>query len=59
MGYRMNDADKQAALARYEKGDSSEEIAKDLGFSGVAIRNFLKRSGVTIRGPVESHRIYR
>jgi hypothetical protein len=37
---------------------SSEEIAKRVGKSGVAVRAFIKRSGGEIRGASEAHRKY-
>lgn len=54
---RMSVEDQAAAWALYyTNGASSEVIAKQLGFSGPAIRMFLKRKGGTIRGACEAHR---
>lgn len=54
---RMSPGDQQTAWDLYfNQRVSSEEIAKRLGFSGPAIRMFLKKKGGVIRGNVECHR---
>jgi hypothetical protein len=54
---RMSEKDRQRAWDLYfTSKESSETIAKRLGFSGPAIRMFLKRQGGVLRDAVIAHR---